>query len=129
MKRLKFLSMVAIIVFAIYGLITTGCSNKAKKPGTKLDSSYVLFVVDFNIHSTALAFSYCNTIDTVKVVDGEMVPFKSVMHYVQWPVPITDSVRRTIKNKEGKDSTQLQWVTVKEEAILHDFGMNKPVRK
>lgn len=115
MKQLTVLLLLASLM---------SCSGHSKPHvSPRVDSTYLMFVLDAKVHSVAVAWGIVAAVDTPKIVNNNVVSATDTFYFVNWPVTIMDSLRKHVLiNSQGHDSTQLKWVSLKPWAVLKDLG-------
>lgn len=116
---MKQLIVLVVLVLAVacrpkFSAITNGLGNLTS------DSSYVMFEADSVHHTVALGWTVCKSVDSIK--EGRVVDHMSVW-YVQWPVPMVDSLHhKPLIDHTGHDSVVMGWLPLREDAILWRIG-------
>lgn len=116
--------MVALGLAAVLATVLTikfTESHKLKVPPTK--NSYVVFELDSNSRTVTTAWATWTFKDSIRTVNNKEEHYIDTALYVWWPLVVVDSLRRTIKGRNGLDSTIKQWVVMRKGAFLKDLGL------
>lgn len=115
---------VTALLLALVCLVS--CSSKGTHVKHSMDSTYLVFEFDSISHKVAIGWSIIATLDSTQTDDNDNAkPHRYRNYFVNWALPITDSLKHTLKRKDGQDSTRMAWLQLDSSAILLNLGRKR----